>query len=98
MLAWNHHKKSCLSVVTLPKVKVVFFASLREEVGRGEIALHAQDLSGVITSLQQVFPSEIIARLQAENVRIAVNQVIAGSNVPLNAGDEVAFLPPVTGG
>ena len=31
-------------------------------------------------------------------VRVAVNQVIADAETPLHAGDEVAFLPPVTGG
>jgi len=31
-------------------------------------------------------------------VRCAVNQVFAGPDTPVAAGDEVAFFPPVTGG
>ena len=39
------------------------------------------------------------AALTAENVRIAVNQeFIDGEAAELRSGDEVAFLPPVTGG
>jgi sulfur-carrier protein len=32
------------------------------------------------------------------NPRIAVNQVFAGRETSLAAGDEVAFIPPVAGG
>ncbi|MEG0946500.1 MAG: MoaD/ThiS family protein, partial [Comamonas sp.] len=31
-------------------------------------------------------------------VRMALNQDMCQGNVPLKAGDEVAFFPPVTGG
>jgi molybdopterin synthase sulfur carrier subunit len=39
-------------------------------------------------------------RLLAEgkNLKVAVNQDVAGAGAPLKAGDEVAFFPPVTGG
>ena len=36
--------------------------------------------------------------LQAENVRIAVNQALTSGPLKFGAGDEIAFLPPVTGG
>ena len=36
--------------------------------------------------------------LEQENVRIAVNQSLVSEDLALNPGDEVAFLPPVTGG
>ena len=32
------------------------------------------------------------------SVSVAVNKVLVERNSPLNSGDEVAFLPPVTGG
>ena len=32
------------------------------------------------------------------NLRAAVNQDMAGLDAAVNAGDEVAFFPPVTGG
>ena len=33
-----------------------------------------------------------------EGISIAVNQELVGANQPLQAGDELAFLPPFTGG
>lgn len=31
-------------------------------------------------------------------IRVAINQVFADPDSPLSPGDEVAFLPPITGG
>ena len=42
-----------------------------------------------------------MAALRAENVRLAVNQTLAGASdgrLRIDVDDEVAFLPPVTGG
>jgi len=36
--------------------------------------------------------------LDTPEVRIAVNQTLVHSAVPLSPGDEVAFLPPMSGG
>ena len=36
--------------------------------------------------------------LDDPGVRLAVNQVLVHGNVRLSAGDEVAFLPPMSGG
>jgi molybdopterin synthase sulfur carrier subunit len=36
--------------------------------------------------------------LTLRNLRYAVNQQMVGLDSPLQAGDEVAFFPPVTGG
>lgn len=36
--------------------------------------------------------------LDDPSVRLAVNQVLVHGSVPLSAGDEVAFLPPMSGG
>ncbi|MCY4084543.1 MAG: MoaD/ThiS family protein [Cyanobacteria bacterium MAG COS1_bin_9] len=33
-----------------------------------------------------------------EGISIAVNQELVGADQPLQAGDELAFLPPFTGG
>ena len=31
-------------------------------------------------------------------IRVAINQTFATADTPLRPGDEVAFLPPITGG
>lgn len=32
------------------------------------------------------------------NVRVAINQQFADADTPLHPGDELAFLPPISGG
>jgi len=84
------------------KVKVLFFASLREQLGRSQEEL---DFSESINSLEKL-KSHLRARGGAFEkafggkalVRGAVNQVMAQAGAPIKAGDEVAFFPPVTGG
>ena len=86
-------------------IRVLFFASLREAVGRDgyELPLEsapggALGLEGLMAELKSRLAPGAYAALVAENVRIAVNQVMVDGAVTLQPGDEVAFLPPVTGG
>ena len=79
------------------EVHVIFFASLREEVGHSELSVTASDVEGLLAELKnRLGPGyDVIVR---DNVRMAVNKSLIEGNVALSAGDEVAFLPPVTGG
>ncbi len=79
-------------------VTVKFFASLREEIGHGEMHLHASGVADLMQALARQLEPEQMSALQQENVRIAVNQDLMQSDVDFYDGDEVAFLPPVTGG
>ena len=81
-------------------VKVIFFASLREAVGIGETEVSADSLSSLIESLRGRLDNAAIEALTAENVRIAIDQTLLeeGANPLFKGGEEVAFLPPVTGG
>ena len=82
------------------KVTVRFFASLREETGRESLDLELEDatINGVRASLAAVLGKDAHQALNAPGVRVAVNQALAQGAVVLRSGDEVAFLPPVTGG
>ena len=82
----------------MKKVRVIFFASLREEVGRDEVAVQATSLNELIDELRRQLSETAMIALTAENVRVAVNQMLVEGVVDLRPGDEVAFLPPVTGG
>jgi len=82
----------------MKKVRVIFFASLREEVGRDEVAVQATSLNELLDELRRQLNETAMIALTAENVRVAVNQVLVEGVVDLRPGDEVAFLPPVTGG
>ena len=79
-------------------VTVKFFAQLRDAVGTDSLQIAAADLEQVYVQLQQSLDSEAWEQLRQDNVRVAVNQNIVNTNPALCDGDEVAFLPPVTGG
>jgi molybdopterin synthase sulfur carrier subunit len=79
-------------------VTIRFFAQLRDVVGTDSLQFAADDLEQVYAHLRRTLGSETYTQLRAENVRVAVNQDIVSANHRLLGGDEVAFLPPVTGG
>lgn len=82
------------------KVAVRFFASLREAVGceRMAVEVDSPTLDGLRASLARRLGPAAWGALTAPGVRVAVNQAIAHGAARLDADDEVAFLPPVTGG
>lgn len=75
-------------------IKVLFFASLRERLGQGQVLLES---ATPLTVLDVWLCSSGEAALP-ENVLVSVNQEYAGAQTSVNPGDEVAFFPPVTGG
>jgi len=84
-------------------IDVKFFASLREQVGRAELQICAADLEALLTAIQRHLSETEFKHLMSPNIRLAVNQDLVEGNWRLAAlvfaeGDEVAFLPPVTGG
>ena len=83
------------------KVNVLFFASLKEDLGISEIELDVAEFaqrSDLFDSLKNELASDCVAPLLAENISIAVNRNIENGEFALKTGDEVAFLPPITGG
>lgn len=83
------------------ELRVLFFASLKDEVGEDSLTLQVAEPVGLDT-LMEVLDERLsgpaMLALRAENVRVAVNQQLVTPPLSLAAGDEVAFLPPVTGG
>ena len=83
-------------------VTLLYFAGLRERVGRSreEVALAAG--TATVASLVQQLRSRDErygeAFAMGANWRVAVNQRMADAGTALASGDEVAFFPPVTGG
>jgi len=83
-------------------VTVLFFAALRESLGtsreRVAIAGPGTTVAALVESLRQREGAWSEAFAPGKNWRVAVNQRMASLATPLQAGDEVAFFPPVTGG
>ena len=80
------------------QVRVLFFGILKDVVGLAEDKVelaNGADLRQLFARYRERFP-----RLEEiENVvAVAVNQEYADFSRPLQHGDEVAFLPPVSGG
>ena len=84
------------------KVKVLFFAGLREQLGTPgeEIELPGGivTVAGLRSYLSKRGNSWKTALAEGKLVRAAVNQDMVQQSAAIKAGDEVAFFPPVTGG
>jgi molybdopterin converting factor subunit 1 len=80
------------------KVRVLLFASLAQEIGQGELEIHLSDnatVSDALSMLSRDYPpiSKYRSRLAT-----AVNLDYVGSEHHLCDGDELAVIPPVSGG
>jgi len=83
------------------KVDVRFFASLKDVTGCPGFALtlpDGTDFEGLCGALDQRLGAAALTALRAASVRVARNQTLEDPPFQLNDGDEIAFLPPVTGG
>jgi molybdopterin synthase sulfur carrier subunit len=81
--------------------RILFFASLRDATQKDQMVLSLEapvPLSGLLEKLATELPADAMTELQAENVRVAVNQTFLTGVGLIAPGDEVAFMPPVTGG
>ena len=76
-------------------IQVLFFASLREHIGKAEIQLDVP-LSQTVAALWQTVSAGIDAL--PKQILFAVNHEYVHADYQLKDGDEVAFFPPVTGG
>lgn len=80
-------------------LRVLFFASLRDEMGCAKLELSCpRDLGELFGILTERYGVEKVNRLKDEDVLVAHNQKVRRGNIRLCSGDEIAFLPPVTGG
>lgn len=80
------------------RVKVLFFGRLKEIVGRAEDSIEVADGAPIEALFSQYGTRHPeFARFRASLVA-SCNQEFTAWSTPLHAGDEVAFLPPVSGG
>jgi molybdopterin converting factor small subunit len=83
-------------------MKIQLFAFLRESFGREIVELPDERLPLSVAELRGLVGEagdDAFGELMADpNVLCAVNQRVASDDAAVNAGDEVAFFPPMTGG
>jgi molybdopterin synthase sulfur carrier subunit len=82
------------------KVRVRYFASIREAVGEGSetVETAASDLAGLRDELIARGGAHAQSLARGRAVRVALDQVMSDEAAALREGCEVAFFPPVTGG
>jgi molybdopterin synthase sulfur carrier subunit len=93
-LAVEEHQQSA--------VQVLYFARLKEALGRAAERLApppgVDTVAALRAHLQARGGSWASELAPGKPVRVAVNQNMATDETRIQAGDEVAFFPPVTGG
>ena len=76
--------------------RILYFASLRDAAGRD-----AETVSSETSDARELYAQrqrEYGFAMSADRLRVAVNGEFAAWNRRLADGDEIAFLPPVSGG
>jgi molybdopterin synthase sulfur carrier subunit len=84
------------------KVKVLFFAALREQIGAASEEIDLPGETSTVAALRAHLAARggawTTALAEKKLLRFAVNQDMVPPAARVHAGDEVAFFPPVTGG
>ncbi len=75
-------------------ITVRYFASLKENIGRGDDRVEITDSVTVAELWHRLNPNIDLP----DNILVAVNMDYAKKDCKVSDGDEVAFFPPVTGG
>ena len=84
------------------KLKLLYFASLREKIGKDAEEIELPAGVATVASLRNHLRARggnyVNAFSEKALLRCAVNQDMVQPAAAVKAGDEVAFFPPVTGG
>lgn len=83
-------------------MRILYFAWLRERVGLAEETVtpppEVRTVGDLMAWLRRRGDTYEAALADPAVVRVAVNQDYARADHPVQAGDEIAIFPPVTGG
>ena len=80
------------------RVRVLFFGAARDVVGHDELELSLTSQSNVASALAQLLVDYPALARFGNSLLLAVNQEYALPDRKLSDGDELAVLPPVSGG
>jgi len=82
-------------------IKILYFASLREQLGHAEETLPIDaplSVQALLETLCARGDTWQLALCDNPHLQVAVNHSVADKATVVHDGDEVAFFPPVTGG
>ncbi len=80
------------------KVKLLFFASCRDIIGVKEMDYEVDGLTTLKGLKKLLFVQYPDLKPLEKTLSFAVNTEYVNDSVKLRCGDEVAFIPPVSGG
>jgi MoaE-MoaD fusion protein len=80
------------------KIRVKLFAILRERAGTGEFVLDLPKGATVRSAADSLSRQLPAIRGHARRVAYAINREYVSADATLNDGDELAVIPPVSGG
>lgn len=75
--------------------KILLFANLKEEAG--ESSIHVEAAGKTVGELRAMLEKETQLK-SLEGVMVAVNEEFAKDHVVIGEHDEIALIPPVSGG
>jgi molybdopterin synthase sulfur carrier subunit len=82
-------------------IKILFFGRLEDIAGLESCPVEYSEQVSTADQLKQKLAkdnADLGDALSQPQIMVAINQSIVAWNSPIKDGDEVAFLPPVTGG
>ncbi len=80
------------------KIKVLFFAQLREALGEQERVVQAPEKSTVKKLVCQLLEQAGLRSLESLPLLYAVNEQLVSGDEELSDEDTLALMPPVAGG
>jgi len=80
------------------KVRVQFYAQLRELIGVHELELELRQGATVGELLDEVYAQQPQLRPHDKSILIGAALEFVGRNYKPNPGEEIAIMPPVQGG
>jgi MoaE-MoaD fusion protein len=80
------------------RVRVLFFGLLKELIGKSADEIEVCD-GALVSDVLALYESQIpLLKSSLPSIAVAVNQQYAGPDTKLKDNDEIALLPPVSGG
>ena len=80
------------------RVRVRLFASLMEAAERSEVELDLPEAATAEAAWQRLLAEHPALGARRPSLSVAVNRAYSGFDAPLAEGDEVVFIPPISGG
>ena len=83
----------------MKRVKVLYFAGVRELLGRSDEELELPEtVTSVQTFVSYLEEQRPVLRGRLGSVRVAINEAFAEAAAPVRDNDVIALIPPVAGG